>query len=174
VRRIAVIGPGGAGKTLVSRELGRRLGLPVVHLDRVFWRAGWVAPDRDAWVRAHREALAAEAWIADGNFDSTLAERLVWADTVVLLDPPPLLCLWRVVWRSVRWRGRRRPDLPSDCYEGPNVAFWTYVLRYRKTQLPGVLQQLRRVGPEKRVVILRSRPDVRRFLAGVGQASPSP
>jgi adenylate kinase family enzyme len=163
-----VIGPGGAGKTLVAVELGQRLGLPVVHLDRVFWRPGWVAPDREAWREAHRLALAGDEWVADGNFDSTMSERFDLADTIVLLDPPPLLCLWRVVWRSLRWRGRRRADLPSDCYEGPNLAFWWYVLRYRRTHLPGALAELRRAGPGKGVVILRSRGDVRRFLDEVG------
>src|SRR5262245_46828 len=132
VQRVAIIGPGGAGKTSLALELGRRTGLPVVHLDRVYWRAGWVEPPDEDWERDHREALSGEAWIADGNFGSTMAERLALADTIVLLDPPPLLCLWRVAWRSVRPKNGSRPDLPSGCEERPDLAFWVYVLRYRR------------------------------------------
>ena len=72
MRRIAIIGTGGAGKTTLALELGRRLGIPVVHLDRVFWRPGWVGPAADEWRETHRAALAADAWIADGNYGSTM------------------------------------------------------------------------------------------------------
>ena len=169
MRRVAIIGPGGAGKTILARKLGRRVGLPVVHLDRVFWRPGWVEPDRSEWETAHRQALAGEAWIADGNFGSTMAERLGWADTIVLLDPPPLLCLWRVAWRNLRWLGLRRDDLPAGCHERPSLAFWRYVLRYRKTRLLRVTERIEAAGPGKRVIIVHSRSDVRRFLAEVGE-----
>ena len=165
MRRVAIIGPGGAGKTTLAVELARRTGLPVVHLDRVYWRPGWTEPPAAEWTHAHREALRADVWIADGNFGSTMAERLAQADTIVLLDPPPLLCLWRVAWRSV-WK-RPRPDLPSGCDERPDLAFWLYVLRYRRTRLTEVLERIASAGPGKRVEILRSQEDVRRFLSAV-------
>ena len=41
MRRALVIGSGGAGKSTLARELGARAGLPVVHLDRLYWRPGW-------------------------------------------------------------------------------------------------------------------------------------
>ena len=56
----------------------------MVSVDALFWQPGWVVPDGKAWEEAHRRALAGESWVADGNFDSTLAERLAWADTIVL------------------------------------------------------------------------------------------
>ncbi|HWI08009.1 MAG TPA: hypothetical protein VNT54_10880 [Solirubrobacteraceae bacterium] len=64
MRRIAVVGPGGAGKSTFSRELGQRLAIAVVHLDRHFWNPGWVATPRPAWRAAQAELLAGEAWIA--------------------------------------------------------------------------------------------------------------
>jgi adenylate kinase family enzyme len=172
VQRVAIIGPGGAGKTTIALELGRRLGLPVVHLDRIFWQPGWTEPDRSDWERAHRAALAGNAWVADGNYGSTMAERLRRADTIVLVDPPPLACVWRLARRQVRFRGRVRDDLPPGCVEhfrpGATLAFWWYVLRYRRTRIPGVLARIEAAGAGKRVEILRSRGDVRRFLAEAG------
>jgi adenylate kinase family enzyme len=169
VRRIAIIGTGGAGKTTLARELGRRLGLPVVHLDRVFWRPGWTEPPPEEWQRAHRAALTGEAWIADGNYGSTMAERIALADTVIVLDPPPLVCVGRVASRQLRWLGRARDDLPPGCVEHlrprETLAFWHYIWRYRRDKLPGVLARIESAGPGKRVVILRTRTDVARLLA---------
>lgn len=176
MQRVAIIGNGGAGKTTLARELGRRVGLPVVYLDRVFWRPGWVEPDPCAWQRAHRDALAGAVWIADGNFGSTMAERLRHADTIVLVDPPPLLCVWGAAWRKLRWLGRSRDDLPAGCFERlapqETLAFWRYIWGYRRKQLPAVLELLDGVRPEKRVEILRSRRDIRRFLDGVRRDDP--
>jgi adenylate kinase family enzyme len=175
VRRVAIIGPGGAGKTTVALDLGRRLGVPVVHLDRVYWRPGWAEPPRDAWYETHRAALAGEAWIADGNYGSTMEERLAAADTIVFLDLHPVLCIWRVAARNARMRGRTRADLAPGCVERfrprATLAFWWYVARYRRTRRPGVLDRIRRHGDGKRVEVLRSRRDVRRFLDSVGQES---
>jgi adenylate kinase family enzyme len=170
VQRVAIIGPGGAGKTTLALELGRITGLPVVHLDRVYWRPGWVEPSGEEWARDHREALGGEAWIADGNYGSTMAERLGLADTIVLMDPPPALCVARVARRTMRTLGRPRADLPPGCVERLDVretlAFWRYVWRYRRDRLPTVLERVRRSGAG-RIEVLRSRDDVRRFLASV-------
>jgi adenylate kinase family enzyme len=51
VRRVAVVGSSGAGKSTFARDLGARTGLPVVHLDRPFWRPGWVETPREEWRR---------------------------------------------------------------------------------------------------------------------------
>jgi adenylate kinase family enzyme len=45
VQRVSIVGPGGAGKTTIALEIGCRLGIPVVHLDRLYWQPGWRAPE---------------------------------------------------------------------------------------------------------------------------------
>ena len=89
VRRILIVGSAGAGKSTLAREIARRLGLPLIHLDRHYWRPGWVASG-DARFRADVAALAARpAWVMDGNYGGTLDLRLPRADLLVLCDPPP-------------------------------------------------------------------------------------
>ncbi len=98
-RRILIIGNGGAGKSTLAAALSTDTDLPVIHLDRLYWRAGWEQTPRSEWVETLRQLIAPDAWILDGNYRGTLAERLERADALVLLDPLTPVCLWRIVRR---------------------------------------------------------------------------
>ena len=160
MQRIAIIGPGGSGKSRLARELGRGLDLPVVHLDELFWQPGWVEPDRDEWEAVNRELVQGERWILDGNYGGTMEIRLAAADTIVFLDQSPLLCIWRVL-------SRRRRDKPASARR--LLAFVAYIWRYRRTRRPAVEDRIRRHGAGKQVHVLHSRRDVQRFLALVSR-----
>lgn len=165
MNRVLVIGPGGSGKSTMSVSLGGSTGLPVIHLDAVFWRPGWDRIPPDEWQAVTTDILARERWILDGNYGSTMARRVEAADTIIFLDMPRLLCLWRVILRRLRYRGRARPSLPEGCEEQLSFQFVWWLLGYPQTRRPGVLSLLDRARAEgKRVVILRSSRAVVRFL----------
>ncbi|NES12763.1 MULTISPECIES: adenylate kinase [Micromonospora] len=165
MRRILVVGSSGAGKSTLARELARRLDLPLIHLDRHYWRPGWTAP-AEADFRAEVTALAARpAWVMDGNYASTLDLRLPRADLLILCDPPRLRCLARVLRR--RWAGRAtpRPDLPPGCPEQLDLQFLRYLWSYPRRSRPRVLTAAATIAPDLPVVRLRTPADTRRFLA---------
>jgi adenylate kinase family enzyme len=170
VKRVAIIGPGGSGKSMLARELGRRLDLPETHLDVLFWQPGWVEPDRDEWEALNRQLVQGERWILDGNYGGTMEIRLAAADTVVFLDPPPLLAIWRVIRRR---RTGPRPDLAPFLDEQVGardfLEFVAYIWSYRRTRRPAVEDRIARHGAGKQVHVLRTRRDVRRFLALVSR-----
>ena len=159
--RVVVLGSGGAGKTWLANELGRRTGLPVVHLDRIFWSPGWVERDTEEAKRDLRAAVLEDEWILDGNFLNRLgAERLERADTVVFLDVPRLTCLRRAIWRAIR--RERRGDLPDGCPESWDSAFYRWIWHYPRNDRPQVLALLD--GLDADVHRLRSRAEIDRFL----------
>lgn len=158
-----VIGCGGSGKTKLALELAARTRLPLIHLDREYWRAGWAPPSPQEWEAKVQALVAADAWILDGNYGGTLKLRLRRADTVIFMDVPTATCLLGIAGRYLRWRGKERPDLPAGCAESIDLAFVRYVLRYRRTRRRRVLQQLRSFDGE--VVVLSSRRAARRYLA---------
>lgn len=172
MKRIAIIGCAGAGKSTVARELGRRLGIEVIHLDRLFWKPGWVETPRPLWREQVAELVERPTWIIDGNYGSTMDIKLPAADTIVFLDLAPGLCLWRVLKRTLS--GQSRPDLSDGCPErlwSPGFAeFLMWIVRFRRRTRPRILEQLRFYGDGKRVVLLRTAGDIRRF---VEQARPS-
>jgi adenylate kinase family enzyme len=136
MQRILVLGPCGAGKSTLATRLGEMLGLPVIHLDKEYWRAGWVEPD-PAEFAAHAEKLIARPrWIMDGNYGGTLARRLECADLVVNLDYRRSVFFPRLVWRTLANWGRTRPDMAEGCVEKYDAFFWRYAWRYRIDVLP--------------------------------------
>jgi adenylate kinase family enzyme len=163
VNRVAVLGPGGAGKSELSRKLAERTGLPLVYLDRLYWRPGWKPAPRDEFRRALDDAVAGERWIIDGNFLSAGDARVERAVTVVLLDHPRALCHRRGRRRAGRDKGRRdRGDLPEGCPEGFDWDFYKWIWNWPRDDRPQVLEKLAQTPAT--VVHLRSRADVKRCV----------
>ena len=170
MQRILVIGSGGSGKSVLARRVADRLGLPIIHLDARYWRRGWSATPKDEWADEVARLLAGDAWVMDGNYSGTLDLRIPAADTIILLDLPRLVCLWRVAKRRLLYRGRSRPDMHPGCPERLTWQFIAWIWNYPRRQLPRVLERLRSVSNEKRIVILRSPAETERFLSGLGES----
>jgi len=164
MNRIAIIGSGGSGKSTLARQLGRTLGLPVIHLDALFWRPGWVETPRDEWEVLQRTLIAAERWFLDGNYGGTMEIRLRAADTVIYLDLPRFVCLRAAVWRSLRGFGRTRADVAPGCPEKLDLTFYRWIWEYPATRRPKILARLARLPAATRVIRLRSRRDLCRFV----------
>jgi len=87
----------------------------VVHLDVLYWRPGWKQSDRASFRVRVADAIASEGWVVDGSFSGLAFDlTLARANTLIVIERPRWLCLWRVVWRSAFDRDRTRPDLPTD------------------------------------------------------------
>ena len=164
MKRVLVIGSGGSGKSTLSRQLGELLNIEVTHLDSLYWRAGWEETAKDEWIETVKELAAGESWIMDGNYSGTLEVRIKQSDTIVFLDMPRLLCLWRITKRRLVYHGRSRPDMAEDCPEQLNWEFIRWVWDYPRRTRPKILQMLREHSETKKIAWLRSKADVRRFL----------
>lgn len=166
-----MLGNAGAGKTHLATALGRRLGLDVVHLDRLFWRPGWAQSSRDEFVDATRRALSSDGrWVADGNYADTFDVRVPMADLIVVLDMATALCLWPVLARSITTT--TRPDMAPGCEERilrrDYAGFLRYVATYRSKRLPRLLARIAAIDHAARVVTLRRRAEVATLIASIG------
>jgi adenylate kinase family enzyme len=168
MRRIMILGQPGSGKSTLALALGAKTGLPVVHIDHIHWHPGWVERSRAEKTRLCLKAEAGEAWIFEGGHSATWANRLARADMVIWIDLPVGLRLWRVLKRTVVWRGRSRPDLPAGCVEGfhaETVPFWRFIWRTRHTARDRIARLVAGApAAGKAVVHLRTRAEVARFV----------
>jgi len=177
MNRIILIGSGGSGKTTLARRLGRKLGIETFHLDTLLWRPGWTLATREEQIALQRELVRGERWIIDGNYGGTLGIRMAAADTIILLDFPPLLCLWRVIRRRLSYLGRTRPDMAEGCVEGiwlsaTDREFFSRVRRFRRKGLPSIMRAIAEYGGGKQVITIRSKGDIEAFLAGLTSTHP--
>jgi adenylate kinase family enzyme len=164
MRRVLVIGSGGAGKSTFAIELAKRTGLPLVHLDALYWQPGWQPLSKSAWASTVERLIAEERWIMDGNFGGSLERRLAACDTVVFLDLPWWICLWRVIGRRVRHHGRTRPEMSAGCNERLDWAFLWWIFSYPWQRRPAILRRLASLMPGQRAIILRSRQQAENLL----------
>ena len=168
MKRIAVIGSGGAGKTTLALALSESLDIPVFHLDRMYWQSGWVLSDHEE-IRPDLDAvMAREEWIIDGNYSSSLEARVQRADTVFFLDLPVWVCIAGVIARYLKYRGTNRPDMTEGNNERLTLDFLGWILNYRRQRRPRVLALLKANQHDTRVTILRSRGEVSAFMSAIG------
>jgi adenylate kinase family enzyme len=168
MKRVLILGSSGSGKSTLARQLGARLELPVIHLDRHYWHPGWVGTPNPEWQNTIARLIQRDAWIMDGNYRNTLEMRLEVADSVVFLDLPPWICAFRALKRRIQYRNRPRPDIADGCKEAlfdPKlIQFIHHVLSYPDRAKPYVMNQLSEISNEKHVVLLQSTTDVNNFL----------
>ena len=157
-QRILVIGCPGSGKTTFALRLAEQTGLPLVHLDSIYWRADRTHLTREELVAVLRPILAGPRWIIDGNYNGTMALRVEACEEVIFLDYPAEVCLAGVRARM----GKPRADMPwVETEEDP--AFMDFIRRYAAESRPKVLAR-KAAHPETTFTILRSRAEADALL----------
>lgn len=168
MQRVLVIGCSGAGKSTFARKLARRTGLPLVHLDQLYWLSGWREAPADLYARRLETALAGAQWIIDGSNSSTLPQRLERADTVIWLDLPRWRCLWRVSKRVAMTYGTVRPDAAAGCPERLDLEFLWYIWHFHRLHNPRLARALDEHGRHVQRHHFTSDREAHAFLGALG------
>lgn len=167
MQRILVIGCSGGGKSTLARALGRRFNLPVVHLDVLFWKPGWVESAYEEFRPKVAAAVAEDRWVIDGNYSRTFDLRLPRAETIVWVDQPRRVCLWRAFRRSLTQFGRNRADLAPGCPEKFDFGFYRFIWNFKRTHDAMMVEALARDAAHARVFRLRSDAEILAFMTGL-------
>ncbi|SFK44841.1 Adenylate kinase [Halobacillus dabanensis] len=169
MKRVMVLGvSSGVGKSTFAHQLGRKLGIDVYHLDRFYWEPGWNEATIEDFRSRQEEVVGNDAWIIEGNYSNTYDIRAAAADTIIYLELPLLVCLFRVIKRRWEYRGEKsRPDMGKGCEEKLDWDFIKFILttyKKRKKKMQERFRNFQKVGQEKRVIQLKSKQDIQRFL----------
>src|SRR5262245_4298667 len=134
-RRLAVIGPTGAGKSTLAERLARAHGLDFVELDALFWGPNWkqadlTPADLERFRNRVEEATRATGWVVDGNYRDV--RDIVWprAEAVVWLDLP-----FSIVFRQLTSRTVGRAVTRQELWNGNRENFWEHLMLWSERSL---------------------------------------
>ena len=109
--RIMIMGSPGSGKSTLAKYIGNKCNLPVVHVDCLFWKPGWITSAQEEIDQKIETIAASERWVIDGNYHRTFGTREQRATTLIYIDFSRYLCLWRIFMRTIKNYGKNRDDL---------------------------------------------------------------
>ena len=159
MKKIIVIGCPGSGKSTFSRALNKKIGIPLYYLDMMYWNADKTIVEKGIFRSRLASVLEKEKWIIDGNYGSTMEQRIIECDTVFMLDYTTEVCLVGIRNR----RGKKRDDMPwietEEDYE-----FNEFIKGFNEEQRPRILDLLKKYH-DKNIIIFKSREDADKFLS---------
>src|SRR5690606_24474058 len=160
MKRIIIIGSPGSGKSTLSIKLKEKLKLPLIHLDKIFWKPNWVMVDFETFDLELQKELIKDEWIIDGNYQRTLQLRLQYADTVIFLDYETEFCINS--WKERITKNEVRVDMTADCKEFYDPKFEQYIRDFNKDKRPGIIEALKKY--QGNVYTFYTRDEVNQFL----------
>ena len=163
MERILIIGCPGAGKTTLAVALRDKLGIPVVHLDQLWWKGEWEHVTREEFDSRLAMALNMPQWIIDGNYSRTIEMRLPKCDTIIYLDFNRWECLLGMFHRVLRNYGKHRPDMGGNCKERFDPEFVKWIWNFNKLNRTRTYTWIARAKHAK-AIVLKNRREVMEFL----------
>jgi adenylate kinase family enzyme len=160
----------GVGKSTFARRLGEALNIKVYHLDALYWKAGWVEAYVEEFAAAQREIVSRDEWIIEGNYSNTYEIRAERADTMIYLELPLPVCLYRVLKRWLTNLGKTRPDMAEGCKEKMDWDFIKFICKTyypRKRKMDERFRRFQLTDPDRTVVILKNRQEIQSFLDNI-------
>ena len=158
MKKIIVIGCPGSGKSTFSRELRNKTGIPLYHLDMMYWNEDKTVVEKRVFLERLSAVLAKDEWIIDGNYGSTMEMRMESCDTVIFLDYPIEICLDGIRER----RGKPRSDMPWIETE-EDGEFIEFIKSYSEQEKPKVLELFTKHS-DKNIVVFKNREQADSFL----------
>lgn len=167
MNKILIVGCGGSGKSTLARELGKKMALRVFHLDMHFWKPGWVETERARWRECVTQLAQTEAWIMDGNFGNCADITYGAADTIIFLDRPPVICLFRWLKRFISYRNGGRPDMTEGCYEKIDLQYLKWIWNFPRHSRPKIFSRIEQYGNKAQFIRLTSDKEISNFIESV-------
>lgn len=158
MKKIMVIGCPGSGKSTFSKSLHKITGIPLFHLDMMYWNSDRTTVEKAIFREKLLNTIQMSEWIIDGNYGSTIEIRLQACDTVIFLNYPLDVCLDGINAR----RGKARDDMPwVENEEDPE--FIEFIKNFNTQSKPQIIDLLSKYS-HKDIYVFKSRNEADEFL----------
>ncbi len=158
MKKVLVLGCSGSGKSTFSIKLHEKTGLPLYHLDNIWWKADRSHISREEFDEQLSELVSGDSWIIDGDYSRTYEKRIAACDTSVLLDYGQQVWMEGITGRV----GQDRPDMPwtEDTLDPELVEL---VKNYEAENKP-LLRELFYKYPDKNVITFHTRKEAEKWI----------
>ena len=156
MKKIVILGRGGAGKSTTAKRLSKITGIPQIELDKYSWKPGLVATPIDEWRKIQQKLTAGDSWIMDGDLGKydALEVRMKAADTVIILNFPLYICLYRAIRRS-----KERSD------------FWWWLISWRLLSWPKLRRTMDYYAKKADIKIFNTPDELEEFVISIKKQS---
>ena len=170
MRRVVVFGTTGSGKSWLAEKLAARHGLRLIELDKLYWGRDWMPAPLELFRHRVENEIRDGDWIVVGNYGQV--RDLTWraADTLIWLDLPFPLVMWRLLRRTIGratrreelWGTGNRETFRNAFLSRQSILLWALKTHRRNRRRFG--SECESLASEKRVVRLKNPRDVERFV----------
>ncbi|ASN05434.1 P-loop NTPase family protein [Virgibacillus necropolis] len=169
MNRIMVMGASaGVGKSTFARKLGEKLDIDVYHLDSLYWKPYWVEASSEEFSASQQNIVTMGKWIIEGNYNNTYDIRAQKADTIIYLELPLLVCLYRVFKRWILNIGKTRPDMGKDCKEKLDYKFLKFICTTYSSRKKKMKVRFQEIGDQKNIITLKSKKEIQSYITTLG------
>ena len=157
-KRIIILGNSGSGKSTLAKQLHDITGLPLFHLDLIWWNPDMTHIARDEFDAELAEILKGDSWIIDGDYSRTYQPRFEACDTVIFLDYGVDQSIAGITGRV----GQERDDIPwVEEILDPELV--EAVLKYEEAKRPRVYEFIGKYA-DKQILIFKTREETQKWL----------
>lgn len=163
MNRIIVIGCPGSGKSTLTFKLQNILKYPVMHLDKVYHIDNDTRISTEELIEKVNEfASSNHDWIIDGNYITTMEQRMILADTIILLDIDSNICVQNAISRSKK---ERQEDMAVG-FDISKISqdFLNYIAKFKETTFPKIMELYEKYKNTKKFIILKSYKDIDNYI----------
>lgn len=162
--KILIIGCSGSGKSTFAKKLHTITKLPLIHLDKLYYKPNWKKPEKSEWEHQLEALCKCDRWIIDGNYINTLALRATYADTIIYLNKSRWTCLFYAIYRVYASSKDNRTDMAAGCAEKLDFKLYRFIWNFKKMVHPRIVALLKQFQPEKQIYVLNTKREIEAFL----------
>lgn len=164
MKRFAIVGISGSGKSTFTRKLYEKTRLNLYHLDNYFWNEDWEPTPIEEWKEIHNKLMSKDEWILDGDYSACMLDRFKKADTIFFFDFDRMRAIFAILKRRMKYHGKTRPDMAEGCRERLDLDFLRWVWNYPNDEREDLLSDLECIDKNKKVVF-KNGNDVEGYLS---------